>query len=84
MLFLAVGSTMAQFVGEVALLSLAAILVGFVLSKVVPASWNPTVFAVLVPLLGLATWAYVGSTAAAFALIGFVVLAVSAGFAGIV
>jgi hypothetical protein len=68
-----------KFVGEIALLAIGAGLIGFLISKVVPASLNPSLFAVLIPLLILATLAYLGSAAAGTALLILAGLAV-AGF----
>jgi hypothetical protein len=67
-----------QFVGEVALLSVAAIAVGFALYKFLPPSVSPKVAGALVPFLVLGLMAYLGNVAAATALFVFIVLALAA------
>jgi hypothetical protein len=83
MILLATSDSMARFVGELALLTIAAVFVGFVISKVMPKSWNPAVFATIVPLLGLGILAYFGNVAAAMALVLFLVLAVMGAVVGV-
>lgn len=76
MLVAAILETWPRFVGEVALLTIAATMVGYLVNRLVPASLNPGLFAVMVPLLILATLAYLGSMAAATALLLFLAIAV--------
>jgi hypothetical protein len=83
MLLLTASQTMARFIGEITLLTIAAVFIGFVVSKILPKSWNPGVFATILPLLGLGVLAYLGNFAAAMALVMFLVLSVMAAVLGI-
>lgn len=67
-----------HFVGELVLLTVAAVFVGFGTFKMLPDKMNPKLFAVMVPFLVLGTLAYLGSYAAATAVVLFVVLAIGA------
>lgn len=67
-----------KFVGEIAILTVAAVFVGFVVYKLLPASASPKLFATLVPFLGLGVLAYMGSFAAATALVLFAGIAIIA------
>jgi hypothetical protein len=65
-----------RFIGEIAMLTVGAVFLGFVVSKTWPPNTNPKLFAALVPFLALAMLSYVGSATAATALVLFVGLAV--------
>lgn len=67
-----------RFVGEIALMTVAAVFLGFVIEKMLPKSASPRLFATLVPFLALGVLAYLGSYSAATALVLFAVLAVVA------
>ncbi len=73
----------AQFIGAVSLVTIAAAVVGYIIMKVWPKSWNPSLFAILIPLFGMALAAYYGSTAAATAIVLFLVLAVMGALTGL-
>lgn len=77
------GASAPSFVGEIALLTVAAVFAGFLVNKVLPASASPQLFAVLVPFTGLGLLAYLGSFAAAAALVLYVGIAVAAVALGI-
>lgn len=65
-----------RFVGEIALLTVGAVMLGFLVEKALPKPMNPKLFAVLLPFTALGVLAYVGSYSAAAALVLFAALAV--------
>lgn len=69
--------SLTRFIGEVALFSVAAIVLGFIVYKVLPAAYSPKLFAVVGPFLLLGLMAYLGIYAAAAALAVFVLLALA-------
>jgi hypothetical protein len=73
----------AQFIGAVTLVTIAAALAGYIIYKLWPKSQNPSLFAVLIPLFGLALAAYYGSPAAATAIVAFIILAVLGAMTGL-
>ncbi|MEQ1650220.1 MAG: hypothetical protein ABL898_16695 [Hyphomicrobiaceae bacterium] len=73
----------AQFIGAVTLVTIAAAVFGFIIHKLWPRSLNPSLFAVLIPLFGLALAAYFGSTAAATAIVAFIFLAILGALTGL-
>ncbi len=76
-------STASRFVGEMTLLVIAAVVVSYIISKFWPKQANPQLFAALIPFTGLALLAYLGSGAAAAAIVGFAVIAIGLFAAGI-
>ena len=72
-----------QLMGEIALISAVAVMVGYAVSKLWPTTLNPQLFAALVPFTFVAILAYLGSTAAAMALAVLALVAMSAFFLGI-
>jgi len=66
-----------RFIGEIVLLTVAAVFVGFGTYKIVPAGMNPKLFGVLVPFLVLGVLAYLGSLAAATSVVIFVLVAIA-------
>jgi hypothetical protein len=76
-------SVASRFVGEMALLIIAAVAIGYIIAKFWPKSANPQLFATLIPFTGLAVAAYLGSGAAAAALVGFAIVAIGAFMTGI-
>jgi hypothetical protein len=67
-----------QFVGEIVLLTVAAVVLGFGTFKLLPATMSPKFFGVTLPFLLLGSLAYMGSWTAATAVVIFVGLAVVA------
>lgn len=72
-----------QFVGEIALIALAGVMVGFFIMRIWPKHLVPHLFATVIPLAGLALAAYLGSVSAAFALAILAVIAGAAFFFGL-
>ena len=70
--------------GEMALIAIGAIVLGYVISKIWPKQHNPGLFGTLAALTLVGGLAYMGNTAAALALGLLIVLAVSAAALGIV
>lgn len=67
-----------QFVGEIVLLTVAAVIMGFGTFKLLPAHMSPKLFGVAIPFLLLGGLAYMGSWTAATAVVLFIGLAVVA------
>ena len=72
-----------QLVGEIALISAIAVMVGYAVIRLWPAALNPQLFGFLLPLTLVAILAYLGSTAAAMSLVVLALVAMSAFFLGI-
>jgi hypothetical protein len=70
-----VGPTFARFVGEVALLTVAAVVLGYATYKVVPKGYGRDFVAGILPFLMLGVLSYLGSIGAAVALVLFVIIA---------
>jgi uncharacterized membrane protein len=67
-----------RFIGEIALLTGAALFIGLLIAKVLPHHMSPQLFGALVPFMGLGAIAFLGSYSAATALMLFVVVALLA------
>ncbi len=67
-----------RFVGEIALMTVAAVLLGYGVYRALPPSAAPKLFGTLVPFTALGALAYFGSYSAATALVFFIILAVIA------
>lgn len=67
-----------RFIGEITLMTAAAVFVGFGTYKALPPSMNPKFFAVLVPFLVLGSLAYMGSYTAATSVVLFILMAIAA------
>lgn len=67
-----------QFIGEIVLLTVAAVVLGFGTFKLLPANMSPKFFGVTIPFLLLGGLAYLGSYSAATAVVLFIGLAVVA------
>lgn len=67
-----------RFIGEVALLTGAALFIGLLVAKLLPHTMSPQLFGALVPFMALGALAYLGSYSAATALVLFVVIALLA------
>jgi hypothetical protein len=78
MLLLSVTQSWSQFVGEVALITIAATMLGLAAQRFLPVSMGPSTWAFLLPMLLLGGLAYIGVGAAAVALILFFCVAVTA------
>jgi hypothetical protein len=72
-----------QLIGEVAFITVGGIVLGYLILKVWPKFLNPPLFAIVVPLLIAAGFAYMGSAGAAIALILLLTVGVGAMFLGI-
>jgi hypothetical protein len=72
-----------QLVGEIALLSAGAVMLGYLIAKSWPTTLNPPLFAFLVPFTSVAILAYLGSTSAAMALAVLALVALAAFFLGL-
>jgi hypothetical protein len=83
MLVLSTAQTWSQFVGEVALITIAAAVLSFAAQKLLPEKVGASTWAVLLPLTLLAGLAYWGNAAAATALVLFLGLAATAFMLGI-
>ncbi len=73
-----------QFVGEIVLMTIAAVVIGFGTYKLIPAHMSPKLFGVVIPFLVLGILAYLGSWTAATAVVifvGFAVVALALGAA---
>ncbi|MDZ4841291.1 MAG: hypothetical protein SH859_03985 [Hyphomicrobium aestuarii] len=67
-----------RFVGEIALMTVAAVLLGYAVYRALPPSANPKLFGTVVPFFALGLLSYTGSYSAATALVLFLILAVIA------
>lgn len=72
-----------RLIGEIALVTAAAVMIGFLILKLWPKSANPQMFAFLIPFVAVALLAYFGSASAAIALGLLGLLAIAAFFLGI-
>lgn len=72
-----------QFIGEIALITVGAVMLGFIVFKLWPKPLNPQLFAYLVPFSVVGGLAYLGSSAAAVALVLLAVVAALALFIGV-
>lgn len=67
-----------RFIGEISLMTVAAVLLGYLVFKALPENANPKLFATVVPFAALGILAYTGSYSAATALVLFIGLAIVA------
>ncbi len=71
-----------QFIGEIALLTVGGIVLGFAVLKLWPKTLSPQLFATLVPFAAVGGLAYLGNSAAAAALAFLAVAAVALAMIG--